>query len=124
MPLCDLAFVVENFDRICRFCLTNSETSRLRAIFDDSTDESTADSYDFLEMLDGILNEPGSHQIDYKLSNLVCEGCFELIENLNSFKKQCEKSASLLQDAKLALEAKLSFYAEKSEIPLKDNVIN
>ena len=83
-------------------------------------DESTADSYDFLEMIDGILNDNRSNQIDYKLSNLVCENCFDLIENFNTFKQQSEKSCKLLQDAKVVLEAKITY----AEIPLKNNVIS
>lgn len=142
--------MVENFHKICQFCL--EATKSLRRIFDNSTDETTADSYDFLKILDSVLNQNGSNFIDCKLTNLVCEKCFDLIENLNTFKvihlsdyslggiilliyikfyykikKQCEKSASLLQEAKVTLEAKISSYDEKpgnEALPLKNNVSN
>lgn len=48
-------FIVNNFEKICRFCL--KEVSGLQLIFNDQTEESTNDSNIFIEKINSTLFE-------------------------------------------------------------------
>ena len=111
-----LQFVIKNINHICRFCLSISST-KMNLIFDESSQQSIDNSVQLLDKINFTLyNQVSSlliaswiylifnlvqipNRVDCKVSNLICESCSSKVESFFKFRKQCELSSQLLNEA-------------------------
>lgn len=99
-PCIDFDYCLENFSDLCRFCFRlPSDTEAFREIYDTS-EKNSVESSEFIEKIHFTLFDNVLENVDLRSQRFACESCFRKLEEFYSFKKESNRNAQTLLEAK------------------------
>lgn len=118
-----LSFYVKNYENLCKFCCKlKSDETKMKLIYDESTELSLKESLELIERITYTLNNDSLiDDTEYNFINLICEDCERKVNEFCEFKRSCERNSVILYQVRDELD-KLNETVEKIEaIPVEIN---